>query len=333
MKAAEAAALAAKPDGVIPAILIYGPDAGGVHDLAVRLVRAHAGEGQDPFNLIRIDDAELAKDPARLADEFAALSLMGGRRTIWISGAGTGLAKAIELIRSSPRSDNLIIAEGMNYPKAHKLRALFESARNLAIVACYEDSAEDLRNLCVRTLKEHGLAVNEDALELLAASLGADRFLSRSEIEKLALYALGEKQVTADMVAAICGDTSSAGSDELVDAAFGGQPAETLKLLSKLIAEGQDPSRLLSAAAIQLALLQRHKTSSGDALGSSHPPFLPRGRQMELQRQLRQWNADRLELLGATVSKAVLSCRTEPELAEAIASRAYLSIAWQAAQR
>jgi DNA polymerase III subunit delta len=331
MKPAQALALAGKPGGATPAILIHGPDAGGVHDLALRLVKAHAGEVEDPFNLVRIDDAELVKDPARLPDEYGALSLLGGRRTIWISGANTGLAKAIGLIAGLPSSDNLIIAEGTNFLKTHKLRTLFETTRTLAIVQCYEDSPEDLRNLCIRTLKEHGLAIDDDALELLVASLGADRFLSRSEIEKLALFAMGEKLVTAAMVSAACGDASSAGSDELLDAAFDGQTAETIKLFSKLLSEGQDPSRLLSAAAIHLAALQRQQASSGD--GGGRQAYLPAKRQAALQRQSRQWSPDRLEGLGATLAKAVFACRTGPDLADAIASRTFLGIAWQAARR
>ena len=41
----------------------------------------------------RLTATVLAADPARLADEAAQLSLIGGRRVVRISGAGDGLAK------------------------------------------------------------------------------------------------------------------------------------------------------------------------------------------------------------------------------------------------
>ena len=47
---------------------------------------------QDPFRVADLSAATLAADPARLADEAAQISLMGGRRVVRVRDAGDALA-------------------------------------------------------------------------------------------------------------------------------------------------------------------------------------------------------------------------------------------------
>src|SRR5437762_3375029 len=76
-------------------VLVYGADRGGVRERAQAIAAAVAGKSDDPFSLLKLDESDLAADPGRLADEIQGLSLLGGRRVIWIENAGSALAKAI----------------------------------------------------------------------------------------------------------------------------------------------------------------------------------------------------------------------------------------------
>ena len=60
-----------------PVLLIYGPDAGLVRERADRAVSATIGADDDPFRMVTLSAPDLVKDPARLADEMAAQSLIG----------------------------------------------------------------------------------------------------------------------------------------------------------------------------------------------------------------------------------------------------------------
>src|SRR4029079_18144475 len=84
------------------AVLIYGPDGGTVRERARQLVISAAGSIDDPFIVTRLDDAALAADPARLVDEAQTMSLMGGRRVIWVENAAAGFVKAMPLVASGP---------------------------------------------------------------------------------------------------------------------------------------------------------------------------------------------------------------------------------------
>lgn len=66
------------PAAGIVAVLFYGPDRGLVEERAARLARTVVDDLDDPFRVTDLSGAQIVADPARLADEVAAQSLMGG---------------------------------------------------------------------------------------------------------------------------------------------------------------------------------------------------------------------------------------------------------------
>ena len=73
--------------------MLYGPDEGLVRERADTVARSVCPDLNDPFRVADLTAAVLAADPARLADEAAQLSLIGGRRVVRVRGAGDALAK------------------------------------------------------------------------------------------------------------------------------------------------------------------------------------------------------------------------------------------------
>ncbi len=63
LKSSEANSFIARPDPARPIVLIYGPDAGLVHERAEALARVSVDNVDDMFSLIRIDGDELTCNP------------------------------------------------------------------------------------------------------------------------------------------------------------------------------------------------------------------------------------------------------------------------------
>ena len=76
------------PDPTARAVLLYGPDGGMVRERARHLTQLIAEDPEDPFRVAELTGATLKEDPARLADEAAALCFTGGRRVIRVREAG-----------------------------------------------------------------------------------------------------------------------------------------------------------------------------------------------------------------------------------------------------
>ncbi len=215
-----------RPPPEIRGVLLYGPDAGLVRERADQLTVSICGDLKDPFRISELSAAILAGDPARLADEVAAMSLVGGRRVVRIRDAGEALAALLAETFAGARGDSLIVIEAGDLPARSGLRKLCEARANAAAVACYADSPRELGEVIRQTFAAHRIAVSGEAQAYLVAHLGGDRLVTRQELEKLALYiGDGGRVEFADAVACV-GDTTTLSVEELAYAAADGNPAK-----------------------------------------------------------------------------------------------------------
>ena len=326
--------------GKAVAVLIYGPDAGTVRERARQIIISVAGSVDDPFTVVRLDDAVLAGDPARLVDEAQALSLTGGRRVIWVENAASSFLKAMPLVASGP-AGNLIVAEAGVLAKSAGLRTMFESAANLWIVPCYEDSAIDLERLIAEELDSKGMATDMEVRQALVDLLGADRRMSRQELAKLALYCHGRTQVTLADVEAVCGDVAELSADDLLNAVFDGVLADADDAFVRLRDAGLSVSGLLAMAASHAARLmrlrvdvERNGRTPEMAVRQARPPVFFK-QQPAMQRQVALWDGEALLQASELLGRATRDTRTTSlsALGDQITHRALLSLARLAVQR
>jgi DNA polymerase III subunit delta len=317
------------------AVLVYGPDSGRVHEVAKQIVRSVAGSHDDPFLVVTVSDTSLAGDPALLVDEARSLSLLGGRRVVWIAPAGRGFQAAMEAYLTDPGGDALIVAEAGALPKSSKLRSLFEQSKQVALIACYEDSAEELRALVCRAASEARLAIADDAVEYLIDRIGSDRAVSRREVEKLLLYCHGRASIEVSDVEAICGDVSAASLDGLLDATFAGDVTECCRRFSQLADSGVSASAVLGTTGNYLAKMQELRSEvargrSPDAVVRGARPPIHFSRHQSMARQLALWSDPALDAALRTVLDATALTRQFASLDHAVCERAILSLARRA---
>lgn len=327
-----------KPDPAIRAALIYGPDRGTVGERTRQLVTTLAGTTDDPFAIARFDEAALSDDPGRLEDEARAIPMMGGPRVVWVQSAGSHLAKSLEPYLKDPADGAWIVAEAGALPPASKLRQLFEKAKNAAAIPCYADTARSLDDLIDDELSRHSLTATPDARYRLATVLGADRGLSRSELEKLCLYCHGQGQITPDDIDAICGDVSALALDDLVDHTFEGDLARVDGEYTRLLASGTAVQAVISALFSHVSKLRmvQSKLSSGgsvDAALSSLRPPLHFSRKSSFKKQIRLWSLEDLKRVAAANAEAEYRTRGSDGLADIAVGRHLLSLAHAARQK
>ena len=78
------------------AVLVFGPDEGLVRERSSKIAKQVVQDLKDPFLVANIDPNNLKSEPGLLADEAAAISMMGGRRVIRIDGASENATKAAQ---------------------------------------------------------------------------------------------------------------------------------------------------------------------------------------------------------------------------------------------
>lgn len=332
VKSNDADRFAQRPPEGLMAALVYGPDQGMVRERAKTIAKSAVGDLSDPFRVAEIDEGVLDFDPARLWDEAAALSMTGGRRVVLVRGAGNAAAKEFERFLSRPPGDALIVVEAGDLAKSAGLRRVFEEADNAAAIACYPDDERTLENLVRSELKAHGLSIAPDALDFAVSQLGSDRGVTRSELEKLALYAMGETTVTQGHVEAVMGDEFELRMDDVFDAAGSGDYGLLDKELTRLFMAGTSPVRLLvlAMAHFQRLLLARAEKDEGKSLdaviGRMRPP-IHFSRKDSFRAQVSVWSIAKLEEALTHLYEAEALVKTTAVPGEAVCARALLSVA------
>ena len=277
--ARDADRFAAQPPKRLRVALVFGPDAGLVQERAEKLLKAVAPDLTDPFNVADLSESGLLADPARLADEAAAISMMGGRRVVRVRGASNDLTDLFEQFLDDPPGDALVVVEAGDLAKSAALRKLFEGDDKAAAIACYADNARNLEDVVRDALRAEGISIAPDALADAVSRLGSDRGVTRRELEKLALYAKGQKSVSLDDVRAVMGDEAEVRTEEACDAAGSGDFARLDVALERLwVADTQPEAVVRSAMGHFQRLLQvSESTARGEnletALKRLRPPL------------------------------------------------------------
>jgi DNA polymerase-3 subunit delta len=328
----------AHPDPAILVALIYGPDRGLVHERAQSLVAALAGSPVDPFRCVELSAEQVKADPVRLTDEALALAFGGGRRVVVVREAADAVTAPVRsLLGAGLRQGALIVLVGGDLGKRSPLRQLCEQDAAAAAIPCYEDDQDTLRQVIRETLTAQGLSPTPAALDYLSHSLGADRAITRGELEKLATYAgaglpgAAAAVVDLDDARAVVDDSHGASLSGIVFAAAAGDTAALDGALHTAWREGLSPVAILRAMAghVQRLLTARAAIAAGrnaaQAMAALRPPVLF-FHQAAFRRQLERCNEAGLAAALSRLVEAELACKTTGAPQRLVCARAVLAL-------
>ncbi len=331
--------LAKPPPPSLRLALFYGPDEGLARERARRLEAHVVDDPKDPFRIAELSAADIRADPARLGDEAAAIAMLGGRRVVRVRQADHNLAKAVAAFLADPPGDALVIVEAGDIGKGALVKAVEDVGASAAAIACWPDEGQDLETVIVSTLKAAGLKVAPDALADLKARLGDDRRMTRTELDKLALYmgpdGARSGTVTAADVEAVIGVQAEADFSDVADACAGGDVAALDDALARALAQGESVQAIIRVALqhfqrLHLAAGLVAEGSSPDAALDKAFPRLIWKRKAAIGRQIRLWTEAAAWEAVSRLGAAEIETRQTHVPAEAAAGRTLLLIAAQA---
>lgn len=287
--------------------LLHGPDEAGSRAL-VRLLAQGMGEGAE-----RIDfsAAELKGDPARLADEAAAISLFGGARYIVVEPAGEESVPAVEaLLEASGAGNPVILLAGALKPASSLLKLALAEPAALAF-ASYLPDPRDAERLVVDMAREHGLQMSSDVARRIAEAGGGNRAIIAQELAKYALFLDAApdrpQPIDHDAIDAIGAASEEGDLSRLVDSVSGGDAATLQAELIRLSSEGIEGIALIRALLRRMTLLTRLRSevergSSVSAAMASQGKAIFWKEKDAVAAQVSRWRSD---LLAKCVSRLV----------------------------
>lgn len=311
--------------------LVYGPDFGVVSDIAETIAGYIVPDLKDDFTVIKITPSKIKEKPSLVLDEANALSLMGGRRVIWIKEADNACADIILTLADQIKTDSFILITADNLTKTSALRLAGETHPRFLTLACYADEERDIQNTILMTLKEKGYQPTPNALILLKERLNDNRVATKNELEKLMTYMGNQKTIEASDVLAISTPSSTTSYDTLCMAVGSGNQKEVDAAYQLLLATGESPvtiTRLLIMYFNRL-LLGITALSKGDSLESATKKVL-RPAQFKLEAATKyqlsiwkkEWIIKALNILGDTEKQT----KTTAMPAELIVARTLITL-------
>ncbi len=329
VKSFQADAFLKAVERVPSAVLFYGTDAGLIGErastLARRLAQAHDGE------ILRLDDGDLEDNPDRIGVELLTRSMFGGRKVVRAATGRRINAASLKPIVEMGNLDGFLIVEAGHLRKGEALLTLFETAAGAAAVACFPDEARDLEGMVGEVLAAARMQIAPEARKLLVSRLGADRALSRAEVEKLVLYARGKARIEEADVEAVVGDAAETALERVVMAAASGRAGEAVRESERCLTGGEDAQRVILA--LQNHFLRLHRLRSGhdagrfleDLMRTLRPP--PNFRQKAaIEQQTRLWSVASLNAALARIGDVAKTARLNGALDATLAENLLLAL-------
>ena len=214
------------------------------------------------FNVERIHAGDfttgdrLAEGVASIVAAVRTLPMMAPRRVVIVPQAETLLAPKREseaAVRALDQLDQLF-----RQPEPHTTLVLVAAAldrrgkmfkalqKHATIVECgvVADLADAER--FVRThVAAAGAAIDPSAARMVAQRAGTDVRRLSADVERLMLYALGQKQITADDVREVTGPAALQDDWAMTNAIESGRAGDALKQLALMLDAGRAPEQIL----------------------------------------------------------------------------------------
>ncbi len=254
--------------GAARAILLFGPDQGGIFEFA----RLAAGTDQRE----RMDVK--STEPADIMASLGSGSLFGGANTVILDGAADAQLKKIEAVLAAPFADGarLIVIAG-DLKASSKLRKLFQSGKDLLGVPLYTLRAGEIQSFAAQHFKAQGLGLEQDARQGLSERLSGDRALAARACEVVALHAIGHgrKSVTLADVRAVLDTVDEDGMTAPFDHAVSGNPAAAAKALHIRLTSGENfvgMLRIFASRAFRMRDMLTSGLSASEAVEKARPP-------------------------------------------------------------
>ncbi len=166
---------------------------------------------------------------------------------------------------SDPLSTTTLVLTHNDSKKMKTEKALAEACAANGRVADYGELKQAELNLWVKNkLAARGLTGDFDAVDLLCQSVGAELAALENEIEKLFLYTLERenKKITKDDVLACIGFSKEENPFELSNAILACNRNKAVKLVDKLLDDGEEPVAVLSKMTYPILKMARIKRMS-----------------------------------------------------------------------
>lgn len=323
------AQLASEP--LRPAYLIAGPETLRVLE-AADAVRVQARtEGIGEREIFDADGRDF--DWNQLAQSVNAPSLFASRRLLEVrlpsAKPGKDGSAFITGFCADPPHDVVLLITGEDWSRQHGGKWSETIARVGHHAIAWSLKPHEMPDWIERRLRARGLRADRDAVERLVERVEGNLLAAAQEIDKLALLSDGESIDLARMESYVA-DAARFDVFRLLDATLNGQPAQALRMLHGLRAEGEAVPALMGMLVMELqraAALARVQAKGGNLAAEFKAQRVWDAKQAVYRRALQRHDAARWERFVVEAGRVDRIAKGRPRIGDEPAD------AWLALER
>jgi DNA polymerase-3 subunit delta len=189
---------------------------------------------------------------------YAAYPVLADHRLVVLREADRLTAeacKALEVVTDHPVESTTLVVVG---EKVDLRRRFFRDLTAKGLATEFRVPYENQVTAWLeRHARRHGLILDGDAADLLRSCIGGHLRELAGEVTKLGLLAGEGRRITRKVVETGTGGSRLAGIFELTDALGGRQGARALALTRQLLAQGEEPARIMAMVLRHFRLLSQ----------------------------------------------------------------------------
>jgi DNA polymerase III subunit delta len=254
-------ASASTPRPPAPVVLLVAAEV-SLRQRAREEIRAQVLAGASPaFDEDRFDLATAGVEPGRILSAARTLPVLAPRRLVMVRGIEDKRAQRFldELLPGyleNPAPSACLLLEAERVDRRQRWIKRVSEVGEVRVLEA-PTRAPQVREWIGEQLRARGKSAGSGAAAALFDAIGPELDRLTSEIEKLCLFVGDRARVTAEDVSRITGQTRTLALYELTDAVGDGRRADALRLLARLLEQGEAPLALLAALAGHLRRLLR----------------------------------------------------------------------------
>ena len=231
------------PENQINLFFFIGPDSGLTDQRVKRLCKTLDFDNNNPFNVSKIDQNELEKNPTKLLDEALTYSLDTENRFVFLKiyseNIPTSVVKSIkDLISHFPLKDTKVIISARNLSLTLPLVKHINDNVFCNTVVSYQKNAKSLQTEIIYVFSQEGIKITDDALKLLEINLGDNQLNTKKALDNIISFVYPRKTIDYEDIIKIIPNSKLIEVDETFFSVFTGNHVETANSVELLNSSG-----------------------------------------------------------------------------------------------
>ena len=231
------------PEDKINLFFFIGPDTGLTDQRVKTLCKTLGFDNNNPFNVSRIDQNELEKNPTKLLDESLTYSLDTEKRFVFLKiyseNIPARVAQSIkDLISHFPLKDTKVIISSRNLSLSLPLVKHINDNVFCNTIVSYQKNAKSLQTEIIYVFSQEGIKITDDALKLLESNLGDNQLNTKRALDNIISFVYPRKTIDYEDIIKIIPNSKLIEVDETFFSVFTGNHEETINSIELLNSSG-----------------------------------------------------------------------------------------------